>query len=105
VINRVPAHATAFVHRDAICAIQATVAWGSVPSGPAFATGRGWLGQAMKGLAPFTTGGAYQNYIDPYLADWQSAYYGSNLKRLSAVKRRYDPDNIFRFPQSIPLRG
>jgi hypothetical protein len=104
-INRVPAHATAFVHRDTICAIQATVTWGSVPSAHAFAAGRGWLEGTAKALAPFTTGAAYQNYIDPALADWQHAYYGSNLKRLSSVKRSYDPDNVFHFPQSIPLHA
>jgi FAD/FMN-containing dehydrogenase len=102
-INRVRADATAFVHRNVICAIQATVSWGSVPSGPAFAAGEGWLATAAKALSPYTTGGAYQNYIDPHLKNWQRAYYGSNLNRLTKVKRTYDPDNTFHFPQSIPL--
>jgi FAD/FMN-containing dehydrogenase len=104
-INRVRPGATAFVHRNAICAIQATVTWGSVPSGPSFAAGEGWLASAAEALAPYTTGGAYQNYIDPRLADWQRAYYGSNLARLSAVKRTYDPDDVFHFAQSIPLHA
>ncbi|HEY5317063.1 MAG TPA: FAD-dependent oxidoreductase [Solirubrobacteraceae bacterium] len=104
-VNRVRADATAFVHRSAICAIQATVTWGSAPSGPAFAAGEGWLASAGKALAPYTTGGAYQNYIDPRLADWQRAYYGSNLRRLSSVKRKYDPDDAFHFAQSIPLHA
>ena len=105
VINRVPAGATAFVHRHAICAIQATVSWGNTPSRAAFAAGEGWLGTAAKALTPYATGGAYQNYIDPHLSDWQTAYYGSNLRRLTAVKRAYDPDDTFRFPQSIPLHA
>jgi hypothetical protein len=101
----VPAGATAFVHRNTICAIQATVTWGGTPSGPAFAAGEGWLSSVSTALAPFTTGGAYQNYIDPRLSDWQHAYYGSNLGRLTQVKRTYDPGNTFHFPQSIPLHA
>jgi FAD/FMN-containing dehydrogenase len=93
------------VHRNNICAIQATVTWGCVPSGPSFAAGEGWLAAAAKSLAPYTTGGAYQNYIDPRLKKWQHAYYGSNLSRLTKVKRTYDPDNVFHFAQSIPLHA
>ncbi|MCC6315788.1 MAG: BBE domain-containing protein, partial [Thermomicrobiales bacterium] len=34
----------------------------------------------------------------------QHAYYGSNFERLVEVKQAWDPDALFRFPQSIPTR-
>ena len=52
-------------------------------------------------LAPYASG-AYVNYIDAAIADYATAYYGDNLMRLTAVKRAYDPDGFFSFPQAIP---
>ncbi len=53
-------------------------------------------------LVPLAGGGAYQNFVDPSLADWQQAYYGLNLARLRAIKAKVDPDFFFRFAQAIP---
>ena len=102
VINRVASDATAFVHRDMLACIQATFSWSTSTSASEIAAGDTWL--AWLGAHVFDpTTGAYQNYTDPTLADWGHAYYGSNLSRLTSLKRVYDPDDLFRFAQSIPL--
>jgi FAD/FMN-containing dehydrogenase len=43
----------------------------------------------------------YPNFPDPELEDWARAYHGANLDRLMRVKATYDPENVFRFSQSI----
>ena len=101
-INRVPADATAFVHRDKLACIQATYSWADATPLTEVAAGERWLTWFGANVVDPTTG-AYQNYIDPTLAHWAKAYYGTNLERLMALKSRYDPENHFAFAQSIPV--
>lgn len=43
----------------------------------------------------------YRNYPDINFQNWPQLYYGNNYKRLQAIKAKYDPDNIFRYEQSV----
>ncbi len=43
----------------------------------------------------------YINYPDLGFPDWEKAYYGANYERLQRVKEKYDPENIFRYEQSV----
>ncbi len=46
----------------------------------------------------------YANYPDLAFKDWPTAYYGEeNYARLQQLKRRYDPENRIRHPQSVQL--
>ena len=101
-INRVASHDSAFVHRNKLAGIQASYSWSLDAPASVVAAGHEWLVWLGDHVFDARTG-AYQNYIDPSLADWPTAYYGTNLARLADIKRRYDPDNLFSFAQSIPL--
>jgi hypothetical protein len=101
VINRVAPGATAFVHRDKLACIQASYSWSTYTTPSEINAGASWLTWLGTDVFDPATG-AYQNYIDPDLENWQSAYYGSNLERLGTVKSKYDPDDRFAFAQSIP---
>jgi FAD/FMN-containing dehydrogenase len=98
-INEVAPTATAFAHRDMLFSIQYNGEW-TTPSGqrPTLQ----WLESIWRSMRPYVTGSAYVNYIDAKQPNWLQAYYGQNAPRLIDTKDRYDPDNVFRFAQSIP---
>ncbi|MCB9598219.1 MAG: FAD-binding oxidoreductase [Sandaracinaceae bacterium] len=100
-VNRVPADATAFVHRGARFIAQYATFWGRRATPAVVEASTRWLDRLYAAARPHASGFAYQNYIDPRLSDWAHAYYGANLPRLRAIKARHDPDGLFRFAQSI----
>lgn len=98
-INKVAAGATAFVHRDSLYSIQMVAYWGSNANQASQDTT--FIDNYWAAVDKYTTTEAYQNYIDRDMP--LSAYYASNLNTLKSWKRKYDPQNVFNFPQSIPL--
>ncbi len=100
-INRVAADATAFAHRNAVFSAQYSASWNASDPASVVAANHTWQTNAWQSMRKYASGGAYQNYVDPDLPDWQHAYYGSNLPRLQRVKSTYDPGNFFHFAQSI----
>ena len=103
-MNRPAPDATAFVHRDSLLLIAYDTAWAGSDSGATVDANLEWLAQLYEDLRPHVSASAYQNFIDPELEDWESAYYGANLERLVEVKAKRDPDDVFGFAQSIPTR-
>jgi FAD/FMN-containing dehydrogenase len=100
-INRVAPGATAFVHRDALFDAQYTTTWPVGSASAPVARQRAWQQSFWQSMRPYASGQAYQNYIDPTLANWQQAYYGANFTRLTQVKAAYDPHRVFSFPQAV----
>jgi hypothetical protein len=61
-----------------------------------------WGRAYWDALNPFTTGGAYVNFMMGDEGEARvEATYGGNFERLTAVKRKYDPNNVFRVNQNI----
>lgn len=63
---------------------------------------RDWLARSWSTVHPHGSGGVYPGFPDPDLTNAARAYHGVNYERLTHVKARYDPDNLFRFHQSLP---
>ena len=99
--NRVPAGATAFVHRDARFLLKQSFMVDAGTPASELASARRWLERSWGAVHPWGSGGVYPNFPDPDLRDPGRAYHGANLERLRTVKRRYDPEGFFRPPQAI----
>ncbi len=97
-INRVDPLATSFVHRRSRMLAQYIAAWRPGTTG---STQQAWLKTTHASMRRHASGAAYQNYIDPTLTDWRKAYYGPAADRLTRLKKQYDPDRLFDFPQAL----
>ncbi|MEU9449132.1 FAD-binding oxidoreductase [Streptomyces sp. NPDC048277] len=61
-----------------------------------------WVRGVRAGVRPWSTGAVYLNYIGDEGPERVRAGLGAeNALRLAKVKRRYDPDNVFRFNHNI----
>ena len=64
-----------------------------------------WTKNYFDALHPHSAGGAYVNFMMDEGQERVQATYGDNYKRLTEVKRKYDPTNLFRVNQNIRPRG
>jgi FAD/FMN-containing dehydrogenase len=90
-VSRVPGDATAYAHRQAELMVVTTIAGPE----PAVEAARPALDAIWTRLAPHVNG-AYANFLASATEEDVAAIYPSQTyKRLAAVKRRYDPGNLF----------
>jgi FAD/FMN-containing dehydrogenase len=96
---RVPSDSTAFAHRQARILVNVAAFY----TGPEdYAERLTWVEQFFAALAGEDRRG-YVNFIgDEGEERVHDAYPGATWDRLVAIKRRYDPTNLFRLNQNIP---
>jgi FAD/FMN-containing dehydrogenase len=96
---RVPVEATAYAHRGQ--RIMANVA--AFYTGPEDRMARETWVESLAAALRQGVSGAYVNFLgDEGEARVHEAYPGATWDRLTAIKRRYDPTNLFRLNQNIP---
>jgi FAD/FMN-containing dehydrogenase len=100
--NRVPAEASAFVHRDALFQLKHAVVVDPQASTEQKQAAHRWVRRSWAVVHRWGSGRVFQNFADPELEGWADAYYGPNYPRLVRVKARYDPAGFFHPPQSLP---
>jgi FAD/FMN-containing dehydrogenase len=101
-VNRVAPDATAYPHRDVEFVMNVHTRWDDPAEDDKCVS---WARTFFDATAPFATGGVYVNFVSED-EDRVQAAYGSNYSRLAKLKKRYDPDNVFRVNQNVaPARG
>ncbi len=93
-----PNDATAFGHRDAAYDLIIAAVWSQAAEQDAHID---WARRFWDAMQPYSTGDVYVNYLSEEGEERVRAAYGHHLARLTDLKRRYDPDNVFRNNQNI----
>jgi FAD/FMN-containing dehydrogenase len=96
--NRVPPGAMAYGYRDANFVLNVHGRWEQAQDDQRCMN---WARDFFQASAPYASGGAYVNFMTAEEGDRVAAAYGSNYSRLVEIKRRYDPENVFRLNQNI----
>jgi FAD/FMN-containing dehydrogenase len=98
-MSRVPADATAFAHRNRKIMVNVAALYERPEE---TATHQAWVTAFAAELQRGPVG-AYVNFVgDEGEARIHDIYPPPTLDRLAAIKRRYDPANLFRLNQNIP---
>jgi FAD/FMN-containing dehydrogenase len=103
-LNEEPAGHSPAGNRDAAFVLNITASWDDAADD---AVNIAWAREAWEAMRPFSTGGAYLNFMteDEGAERVQAAYGKTTLARLAALKRAYDPDNLFRHTKTLVPAG
>ncbi len=90
---------SAYPHRRAKVLIQIDAEW--IPEYNMYANDTvRWVNSLRKSLLPYA-GFGYLNYCDINIPNYLYNYFGNNVSWLKIVKEKYDPYNLFYYPQGI----
>jgi FAD/FMN-containing dehydrogenase len=98
-IRRIDGAATAFEDRSAEHALNINAVWTDPQANEANVA---WARGFWEATHPHSTGGVYVNFLgEDGEARVRAAYGPEKYLRLAALKRKYDPTNLFRLNQNI----
>ena len=107
--GRVPEDATAFTNRGAGFWLNLYAMWHDSAEDEA---NRRWARESWTAMQPYAAEGMYVNFMGvegggpaDVREAARAAYGDRKLARLTALKDRYDPDNVFRLNHNIPPSG
>ena len=97
-IARAPAGQSAYANRDAAYDAFPVSIWTDPAQDEANVA---WASATYEAMRPFGMNGVYVNNLGDEGEDRVRAAYGANYLRLAALKRKFDPTNLFRANQNV----
>jgi FAD/FMN-containing dehydrogenase len=101
-VTRIAPTATAYPHREPGFNLLLVASWTDPAQNDSCIT---WARETFDTLAPYMADRAYTNYLSADDHGRVGKAFGPNLQRLVELKRRYDPDNLFRLNHNIDPNG
>ncbi len=98
-ISKIDRTSTAFYYRDAAYIMGIQSVW---EEDRYASVNRSWVNERFQYLKQLTAG-SYINFPYNCLPSYEEEYNGENVYRLQQIKKKYDPMNVFCFPQAIRL--
>jgi FAD/FMN-containing dehydrogenase len=96
--NSYPPNATAYPHRNVQFAMNVHGRWIEAADDAKVVA---WAREFFTAATPYAAGSVYINFLTQDETSRIREAYGPNYDRLVEIKRRYDPDNLFRFNHNI----
>ncbi len=93
---------TAWSYRDAKYALVIAAVYPDPADTP---KNMAWVRDYWNAVHPYSAGGAYVNFMMDEGEERVAASYRENYQRLSKLKSKYDPGNLFRMNQNIKPNG
>jgi FAD/FMN-containing dehydrogenase len=99
-LAELPANHSPAGNRDAAFVLNFAASWENAADDAANVR---WSRDGFEATRPFSTGGTYVNFLTEEEGQEriEAAYGRPNLDRLAALKKRYDPDNLFRHTKNV----
>ena len=93
---------TAFPHRERKFCITAVPKWEKKEQDDEM---EAWADDLFSALEPFAADGIYVNYLADEGEEEARSAYGQHWDRLRTLKKKWDPENIFRMNHNIPPKS
>jgi FAD/FMN-containing dehydrogenase len=97
-MSRVPAEATAYPQRSSHFIMNVHTRWREAADDDGCIS---WARDLFARTQPYAVGTVYINFMPDDEDDRVGEAYGDNYAKLAEVKKKYDPENLFRLNQNI----